>query len=615
MRLKFLLFVISLVVVPGPLSAEAEQSNFASCVASEENSTKLVGSEDVMSQTLISERNGTVVCFELANKQYFRHEERRQQPGAPERLFAVGPRDMVTTWSSWYLPFSTDVNTKIPLTVKRTIRTSSDESFGTEVEGDFDKLYERDPVYTRISAPEAEVAVYVWPDPGKDRSDLYVERRIWTIDHYRLGLSVIFHNFGVKSVELEPSLWVHAWEDPEGNSSRGLFSPQPDILEGLCMTADDLTRENRTDLLEDPGAGTAVGRANWVAVGGRYFVVAAVNDDEKNAGCDLSGKPYGVVSARMYSRNRLELPGGACRPEWYKGESAGSPRCGDVMSVIGLEEDADLDAVALALQNNNDRLDAGQLKHIDVYLKSRGSSQNYQLYLGPKDIDELKKADAQLEDALDFWIVGVISKPMLGLLKWFHSVIPNWTLAIVLLTILVKLVLLPLTQKSFGQMQRMAALKPQMEEIKKKYGKDKTRMNQETMSLYKREKVKPLGGCLPMLLQMPIWIALYRTILSSVELFQAPMGLWISDLSAPDPFFVLPLLLGGLMFAQQKLTPTSADASQAKMMMYFMPVMFTVFMLFLPSGLNLYILVNTLLSLFQQMYLKKKFAQPAMKRA
>jgi YidC/Oxa1 family membrane protein insertase len=165
-------------------------------------------------------------------------------------------------------------------------------------------------------------------------------------------------------------------------------------------------------------------------------------------------------------------------------------------------------------------------------------------------------------------------------------------------------------------MQRMASLKPMMEELKVKYGKDKERLNQEMMNLYKREKVNPLGGCLPMLLQMPIWIALYRTIYSAVDLYQAPLGLWITDLSAPDPYFVLPLVLGVSMFVQQKLSPTTMDSAQAKMMLYMMPAMFTVFMLFLPSGLNLYILVNTVLSLAQQWYLKKKLSpSPALKAA
>ena len=245
----------------------------------------------------------------------------------------------------------------------------------------------------------------------------------------------------------------------------------------------------------------------------------------------------------------------------------------------------------------------------DLALARGTALYSFEIYVGPKDISLLTEPGVGLEDSIDFWIVGFLSKPMLHLLRWFYGLIPHWAVAIVMLTVLVKLALLYWTQKSFTQMQRMAQLKPMMEALKEKYGKDKERLNQEMMALYKREKVNPLGGCLPMLLQMPVWIALYRTIYASVDLYQAPLGLWIQDLSAPDPYYVLPLLLGLSMFGQQRLTPTTVDNAQAKMMMYMMPVMFTVFMLFLPSGLNLYIFVNTLLSMAQQYYLRQKFGQ------
>ena len=148
----------------------------------------------------------------------------------------------------------------------------------------------------------------------------------------------------------------------------------------------------------------------------------------------------------------------------------------------------------------------------------------------------------------------------------------------------------------------MAQLKPKMDELREKFKDDKAKINTAMMELYKREKVNPLGGCLPMLIQMPIWIALYRTIYGAVELYQAPLFLWIRDLSAYDPFFVMPLVLGGLMFIQQKMSPPAGDPAQAKMMLYLMPIMFTVFMLFLPSGLVFYILVNTVLAIGHQTF-------------
>ena len=177
------------------------------------------------------------------------------------------------------------------------------------------------------------------------------------------------------------------------------------------------------------------------------------------------------------------------------------------------------------------------------------------------------------------------------------------------MTILIKLLLLPLTHKSMKSMKDMAKLKPLMEELKKKYKDDKQRLNQEMMNLYKIHKINPLGGCFPMLLQMPIWIALYRMLYSSVELYQTPfIAGWIDDLSWRDPYFIMPIVLGLAMFLQQKLSPTSVDSQQAKMMMYAMPVFMTFIMLYLPSGLVLYIFVNSLLSIGHQLLLNRSGA-------
>jgi YidC/Oxa1 family membrane protein insertase len=208
-------------------------------------------------------------------------------------------------------------------------------------------------------------------------------------------------------------------------------------------------------------------------------------------------------------------------------------------------------------------------------------------------------------------VVGFLAKPMLYLLRIFHGFIPHWGVAILLLTLVVKLLTWYWSQKSYVQMREMQKLKPELDKLKAKFKDDRTRLNTETMALYKRYKINPLGGCLPMLIQMPIWIALYRTIYSSVELYQAPLFGWITDLSAPDRYFILPALLGVSMFAQQWMTPSSGmDEAQAKIMKWVMPIMFTAFMLFLPSGLNLYIFVNTALSVGQQVWVNKRSAKP-----
>ncbi|NOY90339.1 MAG: membrane protein insertase YidC [Deltaproteobacteria bacterium] len=231
------------------------------------------------------------------------------------------------------------------------------------------------------------------------------------------------------------------------------------------------------------------------------------------------------------------------------------------------------------------------------------------LYVGPKDLRSLTTAGHGLTRLVDMGWFTFIGKYLTSLLRFIHSGVGNWGIAIILLTLLVKLVLLPLTHKSFQSMARMRLVKPQMDHINELYADDREKKGAAMMELYRKEKINPLGGCLPSLLQMPIWFALYRSISTNIELYHAPFTLWWTDLSAPDPIYVLPLMLGGLMFLQQKLTPSTMDAAQAKMMMYFMPLMITVFMLFLPAGLCLYMVTNSALGIGQQRYIQHKLEQ------
>jgi YidC/Oxa1 family membrane protein insertase len=238
---------------------------------------------------------------------------------------------------------------------------------------------------------------------------------------------------------------------------------------------------------------------------------------------------------------------------------------------------------------------------------SPGQTKEYEflLYLGPKDPGLLAKfGNAQLGQAINYGWFGFLAVPILRLLKFFHSFLLNWGLAIIALTILIKLLLNPLTRKSMKSMKAMQDLQPQLQKIRVKYKEDREKLNLETMSLFKTHKVNPMGGCLPMVLQMPIYIALYKVLYNATELYHAPFFGFYHDLSAPDPYFVLPILLGIFMVLQQKLTPTAGDPAQAKMMMI-MPVMFSLFMLFLPLGLVLYIFVNTLFTVTQQ-YMHQK---------
>ena len=220
-------------------------------------------------------------------------------------------------------------------------------------------------------------------------------------------------------------------------------------------------------------------------------------------------------------------------------------------------------------------------------------------YLGPKDRDALNLAGHELPELLDLGFFAVIADQLAQLLHLLHGVIPNWGLAIIVLTLLIRLALFPLTNLSFSSMAKMRQLKPEMDRINELYKDDAEKKGAAVMELYRKHKVNPLAGCLPSLVQLPVWWALYTSLSTNIELYHMPFALWMSDLSSPDPYFVLPIGLGLLMHLQQRLTPMNMDPAQAKMLMYFMPLMITSFMLFLPSGLCLYMLTNSALGIAQ----------------
>jgi YidC/Oxa1 family membrane protein insertase len=230
------------------------------------------------------------------------------------------------------------------------------------------------------------------------------------------------------------------------------------------------------------------------------------------------------------------------------------------------------------------------------------------LYLGPKLQDEIPDIAPGLEYTVNYGIFTVFSKPLFWLLEKIHDVVGNWGWAIVILTILIKAAFFKLTEAQYRSTARMRKLQPRIEQLKERYGDDRQRMSQAMMELYKKEKVNPLGGCLPILVQIPIFIALYWVLLESVELRQAPFILWIDNLSVRDPYFVLPLLNAAFMFATQRLTPmVGMDPLQQKMMTA-MPIVFSIMFAFFPAGLVLYWATNAGLSLAQQYYITRKIA-------
>ena len=229
---------------------------------------------------------------------------------------------------------------------------------------------------------------------------------------------------------------------------------------------------------------------------------------------------------------------------------------------------------------------------------------------GPKLQDELEAIAPGLELSVDYGWLTVLAKPIFWLLKQIQSVVINWGWSIILLTVLIKLAFFKLSETSYKSMANMRKMTPRIQALKDRYGDDKQRMNQAMMELYKKEKINPLGGCLPILVQIPVFIALYWVLLESVELRQAPFILWIEDLAIKDPYFVLPVIMGVSMFIQQKLNPAPPDPMQAKIMMS-LPFVFTIFFAFFPSGLVLYWVTNNILSISQQYYITRQIDKAA----
>lgn len=329
---------------------------------------------------------------------------------------------------------------------------------------------------------------------------------------------------------------------PPDASKGGMFSGPPvGVVHPVCRAND---KTERLDLVGDSAPEKVPGTVAWAGLDAGYFVSAA-----------LPSEPIGTC---VFAR----------------GQTKGSGLAALVVPVEGAERKVSL-----------------------------------VVYSGPKDLDTLRSYGRGLDTAIDY---GAMARPfaffariLLYVMQWFEKIVHNWGVAIILLTVLVKLLLYPLTAKSVASMNEMRKLQPEVERLKAKFGSDREKLNLATMQLYQQHKVNPLGGCLPMLLQLPIWFALYATLQTSVELYRAPF-LWMSDLTRHDPYFILPIAMGLSSFVMQKVSPQPADNTQAKMMLYFMPGFFTILMLFVPGGLTLYIFVNNLLSIAQQQIMMKR---------
>ncbi len=342
-------------------------------------------------------------------------------------------------------------------------------------------------------------------------------------------------------------------EDEEG----GFFGrPSPALSHGICQVADETIREDREGLLSEDesrpmqphsyGPGVA-----YVALSSVYFAIIAAPEGETAERCDLLTTDRGGTP---------EDPEGSL----FEAQLAMAP------------------------------IDLGP-GEIATFRTA--------IYAGPKDFDALETFGHQATNVIDLGWFSFIARGMSWLLRTIYDFIGNWGVAIILLTILVRVLLLPFVIPQFRNMAKQRALKPEIDKINELYKDDREKKGAAMMELWRKNKVNPLGGCLPVLLQMPIFFALYQTLSTSIELYHAPFVWWWADLSSPDPYYVLPVTLGALMFIQQKLTPIQMDQMQAKVMLYAMPLMMTFFMLLLPTGLCLYMVTSSAIGITQQRYM------------
>jgi YidC/Oxa1 family membrane protein insertase len=392
----------------------------------------------------------------------------------------------------------------------------------------------------------------------------------FTEGEFGFSHEIKLHNESAQELHIAFDLVMVGQESGEDQVSS--FGPSATMLNGVCRVGDEFETVPSGDLIEEETR--LKGHISHAGLGWHYFLAAVIpTGATRTQGCLLQGFPP-------------EAPTG----------STGAPT--EETALLG-------NGVQVSLQNKELRLAPGE--------KSEWS---YKTFFGPKQLALLQAQGHELETNIDFGMFGILSRPILWMLVSLYDFAGNFGVAIILLTFLIKLLTFPLTQKSYVSMQQMKVLAPLMKELQKKYGHDRTVLGQKQMEMYKEKGINPMAGCFPMLVQMPIWFALYRTLWNSVELYQQPFFGWITDLSQPDVFPLfgfafLPFVVGALMLGQTLLQPPPAEQPQMKYVMWGMPIVFTFFMLSMPSGLSLYMITNSVLTVIQQLYIKKKFSEAA----
>jgi YidC/Oxa1 family membrane protein insertase len=401
-------------------------------------------------------------------------------------------------------------------------------------------------------------------------------------------------NIAVRAGE-EPESLIYEWESPQGIRIRTEFLFYADKYEiGLSVTV-----ANKSDYVIDDTL---------------LFNIAHVPQETR--------KSYGSFEgmALLLDNNLEEVKAGKIEGKQFLGQISWiayeEPY---FMAAIISENDKKATAKGAVLPDGEIRI--SYIPPPFNLGKDQSMTKTFALYLGPRDLYILKTLNKNLAKAINFGWFDIIAKPLLVALRFFNKYLSNYGLSIILLTILIKILFWPLTRKSYQSMKEMRKLQPMMAKMREKYKNNKQEMNKQLMGLYKTYKINPMGGCLPMLVQMPVFFAFYRILPNSIELRHAPFVLWVNDLSAPERLFsfpftiplmappygipVLTLLMGASMFLQQKMTPMTGDPAQAKMMML-LPIVFTFLFINFPSGLVLYWLVNNILSIAQQYRINKQ---------
>jgi YidC/Oxa1 family membrane protein insertase len=406
-----------------------------------------------------------------------------------------------------------------------------------------------------VSQSDSQV-VFRWISPDRGIEVLKTFKRLDPSVKYAFQLDFEVKNISDKKDDrrlVAPNLLMFGLQDPAASGSSMFHYAEPTWTVG-CYVDGKLKTESVKDLRSGPRPGGA-GDVRWAGLDHQYFLLAMAPIDRESTGLACAAAqatPNGVMQETLSYTTATTL----------------DPHTGSVR-------------------------------------------QSVVVYGGPKVLEQLEAVstatgkDTRLASAVDLGWFGFIARPMLFLLKFFYGWVKNWGVAIILLTVVVKLATLYWTQKSMRSMKAMSRLKPEMDRIRQQYANDKQRQNLEIMNLYKRHQISPLGGCLPMLLQMPIWFALYQTLRAAAELYRAPFAGWITDLTAPDPLHIIPIALTILSFVQAKIQPAAVDSQQQKMMQYMMPAMLGFFSLVFPSGLAVYMFTNSVLTMAHQFYMNR----------